>query len=309
MQSNYKNNKLLIIWLNLIHWFAYFLFKSFTYFQKNRRTLSYFTSKILPELDGDIVCPTIYNFSLCLNESGGHWIYYLGFYELGTIDVIKRCLKEGDVFIDVGSSIGLMTLTASKAVGDSGLVFSFEPDKKRFKNLLNSIEINNCKNVKPFNFALSSNESDIFLNSNLPTPQVSLIKSDDITVVKCKTIDLLVAQEGIVNVCFLKIDVEGYELEVLKGAKKLLQTSNAPILCIECNTSLDSVEILSIYSIFIFLKECNSAFMFYQLFKTSHVNSKLKKINSFEELNTRDNLYCFLPSHLTKVKMGELLGR
>jgi FkbM family methyltransferase len=308
MLTGYKDNRTLNIWLNIIHKLAFWLFHTVTYFQKHRRKLSYLISKILPPLNKDMICPTVFDFKLCLNQNGGHWIYYLGFYELGTLDVIRQCLKEGDTFIDVGSSIGLMTLTASKAVGEKGQVFSFEPDKKRFINLSNSISINNSQNIKTFNYALGSADKEIFLNSNLPTPRISKTNSDNVTRVKSKTIDTLVKEECIQKISFIKIDVEGYELEVLKGAKQLLSSIEAPILCIECNTSLKEIKKSDILLIFEFIKNCNSSFLFFQLSKTSHVISKMKRINSFEELNTNDNLYCFLPKHITQVKTGRTFG-
>jgi len=308
MQTAYTYNKTQYIWLTLVHRLAYLLFATSTYFQKHRRKLSYLTKQILPPLNADIVCPTIFDFKLCLNENGGHWIYYLGFYELGTLDVIRRCLNEGDVFIDVGSSIGLMTLTASNTIGETGKVFSFEPDKKRFTNLLNSISVNECKNIKAFNFALSSATKEIFLNSNLSTPRISQTNSNDTTIVKSQTLDTFIAEQNILNVSFMKIDVEGYELEVLQGAKQLLSSSDAPILCIECNTSLNGIEGKDIFAIFDFIKDCNSSFSFYQLSKTSHVVSKLKQIYSCNELNTNDNLYCFLPKHKTQLNSGRTFG-
>ncbi|MEM3406001.1 MAG: FkbM family methyltransferase [Candidatus Pacearchaeota archaeon] len=57
-------------------------------------------------------------------------------------------LKKGDIVIDAGAYIGLFTLYASKKVGKNGLVIAYEPDPENYKNLLENIKLNKCKNVK-----------------------------------------------------------------------------------------------------------------------------------------------------------------
>ncbi|MBU5574844.1 MAG: FkbM family methyltransferase [Candidatus Aenigmarchaeota archaeon] len=57
-------------------------------------------------------------------------------------------IKKGDIVIDAGAYIGLFTLYASKKVGKNGLVIAYEPDPENYKNLLENIKLNKCKNVK-----------------------------------------------------------------------------------------------------------------------------------------------------------------
>lgn len=308
LQTTHTYNWKLIFWLIIIHRIAYFLFTSMSYFQNHRRKLSGFMSMLMPKLRKNIVCPTIFDFKLCLNQSGGHWIYYLGFYELGTLDIITNCLKRGDTFFDVGSSIGLMTMVASKVVGAEGKVYSFEPDETRFQNLLNSIAFNGSKNVIPFNIALASRDSEIYLASDLPTPRVSQTSFPNSKVIRSRRIDSFIREENIKDIAFLKIDVEGFELEVLKGAKELLSEEKAPILCIECNTLLTSVTEEAIYTMIQFIQSCNSNYLFFQLEKTSHVVSNLRRVHILSELNTKDNLYCLTISKLSQVRAGRAFG-
>ena len=65
-----------------------------------------------PIKDGDII-PTIFDFHLSVSREDGDQYYYLGFYEIGTLNVMQHCLIEGDTFIDIGASVGQMSLFAS----------------------------------------------------------------------------------------------------------------------------------------------------------------------------------------------------
>ena len=96
---------------------------------------------------------------------------------------------------------------------------------------------------------------------------------------------------------FLKIDVEGFELEVLEGAKNLLSSSNAPIICVEYFIEREKDEKNTIYN---FIKMIND-YSFYQLCKTSHTISKLKPVSHSKDLNPHDNLYCFTNLHLEQI--------
>jgi len=138
----------------------------------------------------------------------------------------------------------------------------------------------------------------IYKNRGCP----SMVKEEETKLVenvKIVKLDELIESENIKKVKLIKIDVEGFELEVLKGAKNLLDTFDAPIICIEYfpNRKIfsgESSEVLkyilnvNTYSLFI-LKE------------TKNTISKLVKIYSIEEIQRPDNIFCFLPSHFSIV--------
>jgi len=234
---------------------------------------------------------------VCLNNNGGGEIYSLGFYEVGTLHVMKNILNPGDVVIDVGSSLGLMTTVASSIVGESGKVLSFEPDKDRFINLTNSLKINDCSNVLTFNFGLGAIKENKKLYKDRNSP--SMINVDENYPhedVQVEVLDEILKTKNINSANFIKIDVEGYEMNVLKGAKKLLSSKSAPIICIEYTVAREQLSELS-NTIFAFLKDINN-YSFFQLTKTSSTVSKLKSILTYSELHKHDNLYCLLGSHL-----------
>jgi len=275
---------------------------------KGSKKLGRLISKIfLPPITKPILCPTIFNFDLYLSKNNGKEIYNIGFYEIGTLEIIKQCLRQGDIFVDVGSSIGLMTFTASYSVGDDGKVLAFEPDPERFCHLQNSILENKRMNIKAFNVGLGDQRKKEKLYRDRMSP--SMIKTEDsvdFERVKVEVLDQILAKENIPLVNFLKIDVEGYEMSVLKGTRKCLSSPKAPIICIEYSFDFIDKNNCS-EDIFDFIKVLNK-YSYYQLIKTSHTISKLKPIRSKSDLNKHDNLYCFLEHHLEYVPMDLFLG-
>lgn len=175
--------------------------------------------------------------------------YRLGFFHLGVINpfetnVIKKILKEGDCFIDVGAYVdGWHTLVASRIVGKKGKVYSFEPIY--YQRLKENIKLNKQKNVTVKKLALS-NKNSISLFYDRGEKSSLNKQADDSTQVKAVrvrtvTLDTFIKQNKIQHVRLLKIDVEGSEIPVLKGGIQLLKTPNNPDIIIEAvDSSLKS---------------------------------------------------------------------
>lgn len=157
--------------------------------------------------------------------------FILGFYETSLRDIINTHLKEGNCFFDLGAHWGYFTLIAAKKVGYKGKVCSFEPMPMNFNRLQTNVNKNHLQQVELFELAISnkngsvhfSNSSDSFANTYLGTN-----KSDSLEV-KTKSLDYLVFNESLPNPDFIKIDVEGAELDVLLGSTQILQT-HRPLL-------------------------------------------------------------------------------
>jgi FkbM family methyltransferase len=143
--------------------------------------------------------------------------------------------KTGDVVIDVGAAFGLYTILASKKVGITGKVFAIDPQPDTFKMLNKNIKLNKLKNVTSLNCAIHSTETRLKLYSNYSIIGERAGKNNsDFIVVNCNTLDKLVFQSGeIKEVNWIKIDVEGAELEVLKSAHNILQNSKDIAILIE----------------------------------------------------------------------------
>ena len=132
-----------------------------------------------------------------------------GEYEPHTVKLIEKHVKEGDTAVDIGASIGVLTMHLAKAVGNSGKVHAFEPTKNQFEYLKKNIEINGySKNVEPHNSGAWSAATSIKLKTNLGAEESSDVYALD-TILPSK-------------VDFIKVDVDGAEPEVLKGLEQTI---------------------------------------------------------------------------------------
>lgn len=164
------------------------------------------------------------------------------------IKVFEKHIKTGDTVIDVGANIGSLTLAAAELVGTQGKVICFEPSPRFADIIKNNINLNN---LSAFVFlqpvALGKETHTVYLNEQVADDTTNHIDTFG-TPVSQVTLDS--CTEGLVKVNFLKIDVEGYELEVLKGSDATLKkTKCIYIEFISDNllqTSADPEEIINI---------------------------------------------------------------
>jgi len=155
---------------------------------------------------------------------------------------LREHLKEGDVFIDVGANFGLHTIYAACLVGCKGHVFAFEPYSPAFKLLARNITLNKMKRQITVIPAALSNTSDRFLRFYVPPHDASgltaSLKSNlpdsKITHVLNMRLDDYWNKTNL-PIKLIKIDVEGAELEVLRGAKGSLERFK-PVLIIEVHS-------------------------------------------------------------------------
>jgi len=258
---------------------------------------------------GPVICDTISGVKMRVDplthkglESS---IYYFGEYEAGTLYGLKQLLGEGNIFLDVGANIGFLSIVAAHFVGKSGLVYAVEPHPLIFKELLKNISLNKTKNIVPLNVAFGSGRSEAMLyeNPDINWGAASLIPPQDRGItrgwsVKVVSIDELIQSGQIQRPDLVKIDVEGFELEVLKGAKSLLRSSTAPALCVEFS-ALHPVYGGDLRDVCDFIQELNP-YRFFRLKYGKEVPSPLVEITK-DELPEHDNVFCFLPYHISKI--------
>src|SRR5918911_565687 len=152
--------------------------------------------------------------------------------------------KQGDIVVDVGAHIGRYTIIASKRVGATGKVIAIEAHPGNYEMLNRNIKLNGLTNVTTLNFAVYSKETKIKLflpgeksNRTIYNTLISTRATDEekFVEVNADTLDDLLQNNEIshADINWIKIDVEGAELEVLKGADSIMSNSKNITLLIE----------------------------------------------------------------------------
>jgi len=134
-------------------------------------------------------------------------------------------LEPGWVFVDVGASMGMYTVMASRQVRKTGLVVAIEPHPQSFDFLRFIVSLLRLKNVRVFNVALYSKDSiiDLYLGKEPPLSSVMSDSGFGSMKVRAFALDSLMKVLGIECVNAVKIDVEGAEMEVLRGMEKSIK--------------------------------------------------------------------------------------
>ena len=157
-------------------------------------------------------------------------------------DIIEHFTpKQGDIVIDIGANIGRYTIISSKRVGTKGKVVAIEAHPGNFEILNRNIKLNQLTNIIPLNYAAYSKETKIKLyvpdeESGYTIYHTLMERTGKKFVeVNANTLDYLLQLNEIrqEEVNWIKIDVEGAEFEVLKGATNVLSKSKDIALLIE----------------------------------------------------------------------------
>jgi FkbM family methyltransferase len=143
--------------------------------------------------------------------------------------------KRGELVIDVGAYIGSYTLEASKAVGSEGKVIAIEAEPSFFNSLLFNVQLNQADNVTPLNLAAWDKEAMLELHTGYASPSLIGLPRELSKPIKVEAmpLDKILAKVGVDKVDWVKIDVEGAEVEVLRGMGKTIGQSPKLKLVVE----------------------------------------------------------------------------
>ena len=143
--------------------------------------------------------------------------------------------KVGDIVVDIGAAFGFYTILSAYKVGIRGKVIAIEPDLKIYKMLKRNIKLNRLTNVSALNYAAFSKETGLKLYSTYSLLQERAGEIQSYVKVNANTLDNLLQKNGIreEQVNWIKIDVEGAEFEVLKGAHNILSKNKDITILIE----------------------------------------------------------------------------
>jgi len=239
-------------------------------------------------------------------------VYFLGEYEPGITEIISKIVKKGDVCLDIGANIGWYATLLQKLVGASGKVYAFEPVPKTFSLLSRNVELNSkSDNIFVSNVALGETEKEveIYLFDKLPDGHASLFKGDSKEIqtfnARMVTLDSFIEKQKIGEINFIKADIEGAELTMLKGARKIFEQPRPPL--IEIEMALETTRGFGYLpdDLIQFINNQRN----YDFYRIDERKSQLKKIDGFSKDDIGANVLCvpqgFYRERLNNLRIGE----
>jgi len=167
-----------------------------------------------------------------------------GEFSEGEVELFKQVIRPGDAVLDIGANIGAHTLVFARLVGEQGSVWAFEPQRVPFQTLCANMALNNISNARCFNLAVGDEPSAIHVPHIDPRQHgnfggvglgkfehgdlIRVVRLDDLEIPHCR---------------FMKIDVEGMELGVIRGATDLLERLR-PAMYVENDRKEHSEELI-----------------------------------------------------------------
>ena len=170
---------------------------------------------------------TQFKVSLKSNNKVSHSLFLQGIYDLSLTEAIFRLLMPDETALDIGANIGYITSLMANRVGKYGQVYCFEPNPKVYEELCETIRNQGWNHVTPSSLALSNQSGSGFLvvesdntGEGYLTKDSDVDKSNVSSLQKTYSVNYSRLDEfvNISQIDLIKIDVEGHELEVFKGA-------------------------------------------------------------------------------------------
>jgi len=146
--------------------------------------------------------------------------------------VLNKFLAPGAVMVDVGANYGIFSLNAARLVGQTGRVLAFEPAQNNFSTFEKNLALNQAAQVSALRMALAEKPGRLRLYHDPDPTRNSLApgsNAQDFEEVEVNTLDAVLRENGISRVDFIKIDVEGADELVCRGARETLQTCRPPV--------------------------------------------------------------------------------
>jgi FkbM family methyltransferase len=178
-----------------------------------------------------------YDVRLDLGEAIQRWMY-LGAFEPKETAVVKGWLRPGMTFLDVGANFGYFTLLAASRVGRTGRVLAVEPSPLAGLRLTENVRRNDLSWVQVHQLGLSeaSGSLDLYLSpAAFHSPTMSASSGGEPVSVPVRRLDECLEAWGVESVDLMKMDVEGHEPFVLRGAGTALSSGRIRAVLVEFN--------------------------------------------------------------------------
>jgi FkbM family methyltransferase len=219
----------------------------------------------------------------------GKSIEVYGEWSHGEIDLLAKILKRDSNVVEVGANIGAHTVFIARDICHSGVIYAFEPRRLLFQMLCANIALNALSNVYTFQKALG-NKKELIIEGSIPMDRPSNFAGYSLGALKGDNEFIEIAPldemlDVLKRVSLLKADVEGFELDVLIGAQKLI-ARDRPILYLENDQIEKSAELIK------FIMKMNYELWWHIVPLFRHNNLAHTHLNIFGDTSSY-NMVCF----------------
>ncbi|MBT9133140.1 MAG: hypothetical protein DDT40_00921 [candidate division WS2 bacterium] len=235
-----------------------------------------------------------------------------GEFEPEETHLISKIINQGDIVFDIGANFGWYTTLLINLVGETGEVHAFEPISTAFSELRRNLELNgklHCQNLFLNNVGIGDVEKadqSIYLPVEAGSAFSSFARNyypeGKHIEYKCDvtTLDSYVEKHKVRGVSFIKCDIEGAELLMLNGAKRILSSDIRPMLFLEVADVVTTPFGYKPRDIFMFLQKYRYEFYYLQ-------DDKLNRLSSYDDLPNNINFLCVIPS-LHRERLRRIFG-
>jgi FkbM family methyltransferase len=171
-------------------------------------------------------------------------VYFWGDYEPYQTKVYRRIVRSGDITFDVGANFGWYSALFAQWVGGTGRVHAFEPVSFIHDLAAETIALNSSAErvqLNPFGLGRENADITLFTYSGLPhghATATDLARTDAVRhTCEIRRLDDYCQEHGIASIDFMKVDVEGAEIDVFAGGGRVLSCSDAPVIAFEINST------------------------------------------------------------------------
>lgn len=174
----------------------------------------------------------------------GRAMLFVGDLDRKITKLVEACVEPGDVALDIGANLGLVSLQLAQRVGSKGAVHAFEPSPRLSSFLERTIKGNPTLNIVHHPIALGREKSELPLHVPFGNAGAATLKSDGQQVAETSvSVPVFALSEfadeiGLSRADFIKIDVEGFETEVIQGAVEFIKKSRPKVIVLEEHASV-----------------------------------------------------------------------
>ena len=230
-----------VIWALL--WPARCYIRHFPYPRGKGILLRYLVVPLLPPKGVEFLLPVPGGGSVRVGyrETLGLSSLLYGTFEKGELEFATRYLRPGNIVMDIGANIGLFSVVMGRAVGHDGEVIAFDPVPKNVVRLMSNLVENDISAESVYEIALGAVNKKIDLQMSNDSAYASIhtvehgFGNGRVLQVDSRKLDDVWQEKGSPMISFVKIDVEGAEIDVITGGVEMI-TQCHPTLLIEANT-------------------------------------------------------------------------